>query len=109
MALALTGLIAAWGIVDTSGLANFSSIMTGRLFTSRGWFVMLSVSFLLFLSIWLTFSPYGMIKLGKDEDEPELPQTLGYQTVLESCSGLFRCGVRAMQFYLPSLFRGHGA
>jgi len=71
IALALTGFIAAWGIVDTAGLAAFASLMTGILFTSRGWFVMLSVSFLLILSIWLAFSKYGRIKLGRDEDEPE--------------------------------------
>lgn len=71
IALVLTGLIAAWGIIDAAGLAAFASLMTGILFTSRGWFVMLSVSFLLILSIWLAFSKYGRIKLGRDEDEPE--------------------------------------
>ena len=41
------------------------------MFTSRGWFVMLSASLLLILCIWLAISPYGKIKLGKDDDEPE--------------------------------------
>ena len=51
IALVLTGLVAVWGIIDTTGLTAFASLMTGILFTSRGWFVMLSVSFLLILSI----------------------------------------------------------
>ncbi|UCF01306.1 MAG: BCCT family transporter [Deltaproteobacteria bacterium] len=71
IALALTGLIATWGIIDTAGLTKFSSTITGTMFTSRGWFVMLSASLLLVLSIWLAISPYGKIKLGKDDDEPE--------------------------------------
>jgi glycine betaine transporter len=71
IALTLTGLIAVWGIVDTAGLAKFSSTLTGMMFTSRGWFVMLSASLLLILCIWLAFSRYGKIKLGKDDDEPE--------------------------------------
>jgi glycine betaine transporter len=71
IALALTGLVAIWGIVDTAGLTKFSSTITGMMFTSRGWFVMLSASLLLILCIWLAFSRYGKIKLGKDDDEPE--------------------------------------
>jgi glycine betaine transporter len=81
IALLLTGLIAMWGIIDTAGLARFSSTLTGVLFTSRGWFVMLSVSLLLILCIWLAISPYGKIKLGKDDDEPEF-STVSWLTML---------------------------
>ena len=81
IALALTGLVASWGIIDTAGLAGFSSTLTSVLFTSRGWFVMLSVSLLLVLSIWLAISPYGKIKLGKDDDEPEF-STVSWLTML---------------------------
>ena len=79
--LLLTGLIALWGIVDTAGLAGFSASMTGVMFTSRGWFVMLSASLLLILCIWLAVSPYGKIKLGKDDDEPEF-STVSWLTML---------------------------
>jgi glycine betaine transporter len=75
------GLIATWGIIDTAGLAQFSSTMTGVLFTSRAWFIMLSVSLLLILCIWLAISPYGKIKLGKDDDEPEF-STVSWLTML---------------------------
>ena len=71
IALALTGFVALWGIIDTTGLTGFSVMLTGVIFTSRSWFIMLSVSILLILGIWLAFSPYGKIKLGKDNDEPE--------------------------------------
>ena len=81
IALALTGLIALWGIIDTAGLARFSALLSGVLFTSRSWFIMLSVSLLLILSIWLVFSPYGKIKLGKDDDEPEF-STISWLTML---------------------------
>jgi glycine betaine transporter len=81
IALILTSLVAIWGIIDTAGLAGFSSTLTGVLFTSRGWFVMLSVSLLLILCIVLAISPYGKIKLGKDEDEPEF-STVSWLTML---------------------------
>lgn len=70
-ALALTGIVAVWGIVDTPGLVVFASSTVKFLFRSRGWFIMLTVSVLLIATIWLAFSPYGKIKLGKDDDEPE--------------------------------------
>ncbi|MGD9226942.1 MAG: BCCT family transporter, partial [Desulfobacterales bacterium] len=81
IALSLTSLVAIWGIVDTAGLAQFSSTLTGVLFTSRGWFVMLSVSLLLILCLWLAISPYGKIKLGEDDDEPEF-STVSWLTML---------------------------
>ncbi|MFC1882981.1 BCCT family transporter, partial [Thermodesulfobacteriota bacterium] len=81
IALILTGLVAIWGIIDPAGLARFSSTLTGVLFTSRAWFIMLSVSLLLILCIWLAISPYGKIKLGKDDDEPEF-STVSWLTML---------------------------
>ena len=81
IALALTSVIAVWGIVDTTGLADFASSLVKVLFKSRGWFIMLTVSVLLLVSIWLAFSPYGKIKLGKDDDQPEF-STVSWLTML---------------------------
>ena len=81
IALALTSVIAVWGIVDTTGLADFASSLVKVLFRSRGWFIMLTVSVLLLVSIWLAFSPYGKIKLGKDDDQPEF-STISWLTML---------------------------
>jgi glycine betaine transporter len=55
IALILAGLIVIWGIIGTAGLSQFSSALTGVLFTSRGWFIMLSVSLLLILCMRLYF------------------------------------------------------
>ena len=71
IALIITGAVAVWGIVDTAGLAGFAARLVGIQFTSRAWFIMLAVSFMLITSIWLALSQYGRIKLGKDDDEPE--------------------------------------
>lgn len=70
-ALLITGVIAAWGILDTNGLAETASKLVYIQFKSRAWFIMLTVSFILLISIWLAFSHYGKIKLGKDDDIPE--------------------------------------
>ena len=81
LALAITGAIALWGIVDTESLAGFASFLVGVQFTSRAWFIMLTVSLTLVVSIGLAVSPYGRIKLGQDEDEPEFG-TVSWLTML---------------------------
>ncbi len=81
IALAITGAIALWGIVDTAGLAAFAAQLVQTQFTSRAWFIMLTVSFLLIVSIWLALSPYGAIKLGRDDDETEF-STLSWIAML---------------------------
>jgi len=80
-ALIITGAIAIWGLVDTEGLADGAGSMVHVQFISRGWFIMLAVSFMLIVSIWLALSRYGGIKLGKDDDEPEF-STISWLTML---------------------------
>jgi len=63
--------IGLWGVLDAQGLVTLASAVVDRYFQSRGWFVMLSVTGMLFLCIWLAFSKYGSIRLGADDDRPE--------------------------------------
>ena len=70
-ALALTVLVAGWGIFDTAGLAAFAARQVKIVLVSRGWFVMLTASVMLLVAIWLAVSPYGRIKLGRDDEKPE--------------------------------------
>ena len=81
IALTLTGAVAVWGIFDTPGLAHFASTIVGIQFTSRSWFIMLTASSLLFTCLWLALSPYGRLKLGREEDEPEF-STVSWLTML---------------------------
>ncbi len=80
-ALTITGAVAAWGLVDTAGLAAKAAQLVYVQFISRAWFIMLAVSFMLIVSIWLALSRYGAIKLGKDDDEPEF-STISWLTML---------------------------
>lgn len=81
IALAITGAIAAWGILDTEGLTQFATLIVNQLFESRGWFIMLTVSTMLLVCIGLAFSRYGRIKLGRDDEEPEF-STISWLTML---------------------------
>ncbi|MFQ5995471.1 MAG: BCCT family transporter [Acidiferrobacterales bacterium] len=81
IALGLTSIVAIWGIADTASLAAFASATVRQLFISRGWFIMLTVSALVIACIGLALSPYGQVKLGKDDDEPEF-STISWLTML---------------------------
>ncbi len=81
IALSITSLIAIWGLVDTAGLADIAARLVAIQFTSRAWFIMLAVSFMLLVCAWLTVSRYGRIKLGDDDDEPEF-STISWLTML---------------------------
>ncbi len=81
VALAITGAIAVWGLWDTQGLTALAARLVAVQFDSRAWFIMLTASFMLIASIWLAFSRFGAIKLGRDDEEPEF-STVSWLTML---------------------------
>ncbi len=75
IALALSAAIAVWGIVDPQGLGRIAASAVETQFNSRGWFIMLEVSGLLFVVLFLALSRFGDIRLGPDTAEPEFSTT----------------------------------
>ncbi|CUJ94640.1 Glycine betaine transporter OpuD [Ruegeria denitrificans] len=71
IALIISAAIAAWGIVDPEGLGQLASAAVATQFNSRGWFIMLEVSGLLFVTLYLALSRFGSIRLGPDDATPE--------------------------------------
>jgi glycine betaine transporter len=64
-------IIGVWGVTDPQSIVANASAIVEQYFVSRGWFVMLAVSFMLLFCIVLAFSSYGNIRLGADDDRPE--------------------------------------
>lgn len=60
-----------WGVFTPNHLASVTSAIQTFLQDKFGWFYLFSATAFLVFSIFLIFSPYGRIKLGKDSDEPE--------------------------------------
>jgi glycine betaine transporter len=71
VSLSVIAAIGVWGVVDPQGIVSTATALVDRYFRSRGWFVMLSVSGMLFFCLALAFSRYGSIRLGDDDDRPE--------------------------------------
>jgi len=81
IAMAMTIAVSLWGIIDAQGLTDFAAAQVRIALTSRGWFVMLTVSILLIISLVLAFSRTGQIKLGHDDDQPEF-STISWLTMM---------------------------
>ena len=70
ISLCISMLFVLWGVLFTDNLATVASAVLGWLIASFGWvFILASFGFLAFV-IFLAFSRYGKVRLGRD-DEPE--------------------------------------
>lgn len=72
----ITVLFTIWGIFPESiigkgSLLNVTSKLQGWLSNGMGWFYLLSATAILLVAIFLIFSRFGSIRLGKDTDRPE--------------------------------------
>ena len=80
-ALAMTAVVALWGVVDTESLAAFAQVEVAQQFTSRAWFIMLVGGAIVVTALGLAISRYGEIRLGADDDRPEF-STMSWLTML---------------------------
>src|SRR5699024_10468085 len=69
--LLLSLIFIAWGGAAPKNLDKVSSAAQVFLQEHFGWLYLISASIILIFAIYLAFSKYGDIKLGKDDDEPE--------------------------------------
>src|SRR5215211_4400885 len=61
----------AWGVLFTDNIAAVTGAVLSYVMTNFGWvFILSTLSFLVFM-LYLAFSRYGSIRLGKDDEEPE--------------------------------------
>jgi glycine betaine transporter len=67
----MCGGIGAWGVIDPTSMTGAAQALTGFALDSLDWFFLLLCTGFLFLSAILAIGPYGDIKLGHDDDEPE--------------------------------------
>ncbi|TQN33183.1 choline/carnitine/betaine transport [Haloactinospora alba] len=61
----------AWGIISRDSLSGMSSTALAALVHNGGWAFILAASGFVVFALWLTFSRYGGIRLGRDDEEPE--------------------------------------
>ncbi|SET18582.1 glycine betaine transporter [Salinibacillus kushneri] len=67
----LVGLFVLWGALSPRSLSEIANEALDWMITNFGWFYMLITAFFVLFVIFLAISPYGRLRLGKPDDEPE--------------------------------------
>ncbi|MGH3803797.1 MAG: BCCT family transporter, partial [Pseudonocardiaceae bacterium] len=71
VAAAVVSAIVVWGLVAPDNLDTTTGKALDWLVTDMGWLFVLSASGFVLFSLWLAFSKFGHIPLGKDGEKPE--------------------------------------
>ncbi|MGH3611087.1 MAG: BCCT family transporter, partial [Pseudonocardia sp.] len=61
----------AWGALATDSLAAVAGAVLDGIMTGGGWAFVLAASGFVVFALWLAFSRYGKIPLGRDDEAPE--------------------------------------
>lgn len=71
ISLALTLAFIIWGAFSPTGMNDAATAVVKFLQVNFGWFYLTAATIFLIFLVYLAFSRYGRIKLGKNTDEPE--------------------------------------
>ncbi|MGM7703212.1 BCCT family transporter [Pseudalkalibacillus sp. Hm43] len=77
-----------WGAIIPENLINTMSATQSFFMKSFGWFYQLSATFFLVFALFLIFSRYGKIKLGKEEDKPEFSRPTWFAMLFSAGMGI---------------------
>jgi choline/glycine/proline betaine transport protein len=105
MAIASMAMVIAfivYTIIDVEKSSAVFSAGKNFILGTMDWFYVLVVNAALFFSVWLMFSRFGNVKLGKDDDEPDF-STFSWIAMLFSAglgSGLIYWGVAEPMFHI---------
>lgn len=69
--LGIAGAAFIWALISPEGMTSAVQAMTSVALESLDWFFLLLATFLLFTALFLAFSRYGQLRLGRDDERPE--------------------------------------
>ncbi len=71
VAMVLCLAIGVWGVISPNSMTGSAQAFTSYLLNGAGWMWLAMCSGFLLLGGYMAFGPYGNIRLGKDDEEPE--------------------------------------
>jgi choline/carnitine/betaine transport len=84
----ISALFVAWAVLFTENLTTVTNASLNWLTASFGWtYLVVTLSILIFL-VFLAFSPYGAVRLGKDDDRPEFSTITWFAMILSAVMGI---------------------
>jgi glycine betaine transporter len=88
VSLILTLLFVLWGAIFPANLDLVAGSALSFLTVNFGWLYLAAVFFVLIFVVAVAFSPYGKIKLGKDDEEPEFTTTAWFAMLFTTGMGI---------------------
>ncbi|WP_172252109.1 glycine betaine uptake BCCT transporter [Saccharibacillus deserti] len=88
VALAIILAFVLWGALFPDQLGSTAQMALDFSTEKFGWFYLLSAFGFLIFALYLAFSRFGLIKLGKDEDEPEYSTTSWFAMLFSAGMGI---------------------
>ncbi|MBD8070074.1 BCCT family transporter [Bacillus sp. PS06] len=88
ISLVIACLFVAWGVLFPSNLEQAMGVAQGFFLVNFGWFYQLVATFFLIFALFLIFSRYGKIKLGKDSDKPEFNNITWFAMLFSAGMGI---------------------
>lgn len=77
-----------WGVIAPDHLGKVMDVTKGYFLVQFGWFYQLAATFFFVFALFLIFSKYGKIKLGKDEDQPEFSRPTWFTMLFSAGMGI---------------------
>ncbi|MFD0958481.1 BCCT family transporter [Paenibacillus chungangensis] len=88
IALAISIVFVMWGVIGPDGLKSAMAVMQRFFLVNFGWFFQLAATYFLFFALFLIFSRYGKIKLGKNEDKPDFNRPTWFAMLFSAGMGI---------------------
>lgn len=77
-----------YGVINPVHFEEITSAGKAFVASTFGWYYMLIMTALLLLSIFMIFSPYGKIRLGKDTDRPQFSTITWFAMLFSAGMGI---------------------
>lgn len=86
--LALVIITVAFGALMPEGFENVTASMQAFITSTFGWYYLVIVALMVIFTLFLIFSPYGKIRLGKDSDRPEYTRLSWFAMLFSAGMGI---------------------
>ncbi|RHW39007.1 BCCT family transporter [Neobacillus notoginsengisoli] len=87
-ALGISLIVVIWGVLAPRNLSSITSQLTAHIYKDFGWFYLLLVLAILVFCIYLMFSRFGDVKLGKPDDVPEFSRSSWFAMLFSAGMGM---------------------
>ncbi|MFD1040575.1 BCCT family transporter [Virgibacillus byunsanensis] len=86
--LALTLALSVWGSIAPVRFENYSAALQNYISIHFGWYYLIIVSLFVVFCLYLIFSPYGKLKLGKPDDKPDFSYPTWFAMLFSAGMGI---------------------